>query len=91
MTVAQFTRTLSDSAPPEVSPALVALWHDARGDWQSAHNVAQDIDDPTGSWIHAYLHRKEGDLGNTTYWYLRAPAVVAGRHRPEAPLSVRWR
>jgi hypothetical protein len=42
MTMAQFTRTLSDSAPPQVSPALVALWHDARGDLQSAHNVAQD-------------------------------------------------
>jgi hypothetical protein len=55
MTMPQFMRTLSNSAPPQVSPALVALWHDARGDWQSAHNVAQDIDDATGSWIHAYF------------------------------------
>src|SRR6185436_18262600 len=77
MTIAQFRLTLSDPAPPGVSPALVALWHDARGDWQSAHNVAQDIDDAAGSWVHAYLHRKEGDLGNAAYWYRRAGRPVA--------------
>ena len=55
-----------------LSPPLRALWHDARGDWAAAHQVAQDIDNETGSWIHAYLHRKEGDLGNAGYWYRRA-------------------
>jgi hypothetical protein len=53
-------------------PALLALWHDARGNWEAAHQTAQDIDAPAGSWIHAYLHRKEGDLSNAGYWYRRA-------------------
>jgi hypothetical protein len=51
---------------------LRALWHDAKGEWDAAHEVAQNIDNPTGAWIHAYLHRKEGDLGNAGYWYRRA-------------------
>ncbi len=62
-----------------MSPALVALWHDAKGDWARAHEVAQDIDDATGSWVHAYLHRKEGDEGNAAYWYRKAGQ--AGRAR----------
>jgi len=55
----------------------VALWHDARGDWDASHNVAQDVDDVSGSWVHAYLHRKEGDLANAGYWYRRARQPVA--------------
>jgi hypothetical protein len=57
--------------PAALTPALTALWHDAAGDWPAAHGVAQDIDDETGAWIHAYLHRKEGDQGNAGYWYRR--------------------
>ena len=73
MTLAEFRRTLADSRPsPALTPALVALWHDARGDWESAHQTAQDIEDATGAWIHAYLHRKEGDASNASYWYRRA-------------------
>ena len=77
MTFEEFKQTLSSGAPPEVSPPLRALWHDGRGDWDAAHTVAQDIDDATGAWIHAYLHRKEGDLGNAAYWYRRADQPVA--------------
>jgi hypothetical protein len=78
VTVDEFTRTLSSSAPPSnVRPALLALWHDARGDWTEAHRIAQDIEDVTGAWIHAYLHRKEGDLGNAGYWYRRAEQPIA--------------
>lgn len=78
MTIAEFRLTLSaDSPPTDLAPALVALWHDGRGDWNAAHNVAQDIDGPTGAWIHAYLHRKEGDLGNAGYWYARASQPAA--------------
>jgi len=77
VTLEEFKATLSDPSPPEVSPALAALWHDARGDWNQSHNIAQDIDDADGSWIHAYLHRKEGDLGNAAYWYQRARKPVA--------------
>ena len=77
MTLDQFRATLSESHPPTVSPLLRALWHDAQGDWDRAHTIAQDIDDLQGSWVHAYLHRKEGDLGNAAYWYRRARQPVA--------------
>jgi hypothetical protein len=77
VTLEEFKATSSDAKAPDVSPALTALWHDARGDWEKAHSVAQDIDDANGSWIHAYLHRKEGDLSNAAYWYRRADRPVA--------------
>ena len=64
MTLEEFKTTLSTTAPPTVAPLLRALWHDARGDWDEAHRLAQDVDDNDGAWVHAYLHRKEGDLGN---------------------------
>jgi hypothetical protein len=59
------------------SGALLALWWDARGNWEKAHEVAQDVAGPDGAWVHAYLHRKEGDVGNAAYWYRRAGRVVA--------------
>ena len=78
MTLTQFKATLTDTAPPpELTPALRALWHDGKGDWQRAHEVAQDIETPDGAWIHAYLHRKEGDEGNAAYWYRRASQPAA--------------
>ncbi len=77
MTLAEFRASLTLPQPPEVSAALLALWHDGRGDWDAAHRVAQDIDTPTGAWIHAYLHRKEGDSGNAAYWYRRANQPIA--------------
>jgi hypothetical protein len=78
MTIDEFTATLREAQPPaHLSPALAALWHDGRGDWDAAHHVAQDIDDATGAWVHAYLHRKEGDHGNAAYWYRRAGKPVA--------------
>ena len=85
MTIAEFRDSLSRSSPPSVAPALVALWHDARGDWDAAHHVAQDVEDDTGAWVHAYLHRKEGDLSNASYWYHRA-------HRPvqSGSLEAEW-
>ena len=78
MTLEEFTATLSSRLPPAgVRPALIALWHDGRGDWDAAHRTAQEIDDAEGAWIHAYLHRKEGDAGNAAYWYRRAGKPVA--------------
>ena len=77
MTLADFKATLADATPPAVSPLLLALWHDARGDWDKAHTLAQEVDDASGAWVHAYLHRKEGDLGNAGYWYGRAKQQVA--------------
>ena len=64
---------------------LRALWYDARGDWHRAHTIAQDVDDAGGAWVHAYLHRKEGDLGNAGYWYERA-----GRDVASDPLDAEW-
>lgn len=56
---------------------LLALWWDAKGDWAKAHEVAQDVEGADGAWVHAYLHRKEGDVGNAGYWYRRAGREVA--------------
>jgi len=72
MTLDDFKQTLTRNEPPLLSRALQALWHDARGDWDGAHRVAQDVSTPDGAWVHAYLHRKEGDLSNARYWYERA-------------------
>jgi hypothetical protein len=78
MTLDDFKHTVSAAVPPEnISPALRALWHDASGDWESAHGVAQAIEDESGAWVHAYLHRKEGDATNAAYWYRRARKPVA--------------
>ena len=78
MTLEQFRATLAQkAAPQEVSPALRAMWEDAKGNWNEAHSIAQEIEDQTGWWIHAYLHRKEGDLGNAAYWYRRAGQPTA--------------
>lgn len=68
-----FLETLDNSSPDESWPeALKSLWYDAKGDWEASHNIAQDIHSDLGSWIHAYLHRKEGDEWNAGYWYRRA-------------------
>jgi hypothetical protein len=78
MTLEEFRLSLMHATPPDgISAPLRALWEDAKGNWNAAHAIAQDIDDRTGSWIHAYLHRKEGDLGNAGYWYRRAGQPVA--------------
>jgi hypothetical protein len=81
VTLNDFKRTLAITNPPDVASLLRALWHDARGDWQTAHEIAQEVDDENGAWVHAYLHRKEGDRSNAQYWYRRA-------HKPEATDSL---
>jgi hypothetical protein len=63
---------VSDRPPEELSLPLAALWWDAKGDWTKAHESAQQNKRPAGAWVHAYLHRKEGDLSNAGYWYQRA-------------------
>jgi hypothetical protein len=77
MTLPEFKATLGRATPPPLAPALLALWHDAKGDWDAAHNTAQAIEDATGAWVHAYLHRKEGDASNAAYWYRRAGKAIA--------------
>lgn len=71
--VATFEESLTGPAPPDgVSEALQALWHERRGSWERAHEIAQEIASSDGSWVHAYLHRREGDQSNAAYWYRRA-------------------
>ena len=73
MQPADFRESLSKSAPPEgLGSLLRALWHDAKGDWSRAHEIVQDEEGRDAAWVHAYLHRKEGDLSNAGYWYRRA-------------------
>ena len=82
----QFKQSLSGSSPPaEVSPYLQSMWYDAKGDWNKAHSVIQNIEDKKAAWVHAYLHRKEGDVGNADYWYRRA-----GKSRPGDSLENEW-
>ena len=86
MTFDEFRASTTEPRPPaDLTPALLALWHDGRGDWEAAHQVAQDIDGPDGAWIHAYLHRKEGDVANAGYWYRRA-----GRSHCRESLDSEW-
>ena len=77
MNLEAFKLTLDQAGPPLVSLPLKALWHDAKGDWTGAHDLLQDDNTSEGAWVHAYLHRKEGDASNAAYWYRRAGKPVA--------------
>ena len=79
MSVDEFEASLSHANPPDGwSRALQALWWDAHDDWERAHGLVQmDEADPQCAWVHAYLHRKEGDLPNAAYWYRRSGHPVA--------------
>ena len=68
---------LRDDPPSGLSLALLGLWWDAKGDWNKAHESAQQDEGVAGSWVHAYLHRKEGDASNAGYWYRRAGKTPA--------------
>jgi hypothetical protein len=73
LTYQEFQEICAQDSPPEkLNPLLTAMWHDFRGDWDTAHSIAQDVPTNDGSWVHAYLHRKEGDQANASYWYSRA-------------------
>lgn len=82
-----FASTQNDSAPPaDTPPALQALWYAQRGEWDRAHGIAQDIETPEGAWVHAHLHRVEGDDSNAGYWYARA-----GRPHSTLSLPEEWK
>ena len=86
MDLAAFRASLAGPAPPAgLSAALQGLWWDGRGDWARAHGCAQAADDAPSAAVHAYLHRKEGDLGNAGYWYARA-----GRAPARDALAAEW-
>jgi hypothetical protein len=74
-----------DPAPPtSLTPEAAALWHAKKGNWEQAHNIAQDIHTPMGSWIHALLHLIEGDISNAGYWYAKARKPARGRSEIDA-------
>jgi hypothetical protein len=87
VTLEDFLESVERDNPPDSLPEVLrALWFDKRGDWDRAHQIAQKIPTADGSWVHAYLHREEGDLSNARYWYNRA-----GRRESTADLEVEWR
>ena len=86
MDLAAFKKSLELAAPPTgLALALQALWWDAKGDWAKGHDLINDEPGETAAWAHAYLHRKEGDLGNATYWYGQA-----GKSVSKATLDAEW-
>ncbi|MCL4859946.1 MAG: hypothetical protein KJZ93_11095 [Caldilineaceae bacterium] len=87
MDLASFTASLTQPKPPaDLSLALQALWQDRHGDWAAAHKLCQSREgEPTCDWVHAYLHRKEGDLANAGYWYRRA-----GKPMTDESLEAEW-
>ena len=86
MDAKSFKESLSqETAPAGLSLAMEALWYAAKGDWNAAHERAQQQEDAQGAWVHAHLHRQEGDAANAAYWYRRAGRPVASQ-----PLQEEW-
>lgn len=84
MTPAAFRQTLSRAVPPKsVSPALVALWWARKGNWEKAHRIVMGEHGREAAWVHAHLHRLEGDEANARYWYTRARRGMA-KNLPDA-------
>ena len=86
MDLNEFKASVNAEAPPDdIGDALRALWHQARGEWDRAHELVQDQDDDSGAWVHAHLHRVHGEDGNAGYWYRRA-----GKPHARVPLNEEW-
>ncbi|MES2268619.1 MAG: hypothetical protein V4520_17770 [Bacteroidota bacterium] len=85
-TLTQFKTSINDSEPNRgMTVQLKSLWYDAKSDWHKAHAQVDHLNDRESAWVHAYLHRKEGDIGNADYWYRRA-----GKVRPDVSLQEEW-
>ncbi len=81
-----FKASLANAKPADgLAPPLAALWWAAKGDWDAAHKIVMNEDSKDAAWVHAYLHRVEGDLGNAAYWYRKA-----GRPPASDPLEAEW-
>ena len=86
MNLAEFRTSLQNENPPRgLAAPLRALWHEARGDWNRAHEIVQGESGKAAARVHAYLHRKEGDSSNADYWYARS-----GEERPRGALDKEW-
>ena len=88
----EFRQSLGRAAPPRgIQPPLKALWHDAKDEWDQAHNIVQQEDDAASAWVHAYLHRKEGDDSNAGYWYRRGNGPLPAERLRKNGKASRWR
>jgi len=88
MSFAELNESIArDARPPALGAPLEGLWHAARGDWAAAHACVQADATREGAWVHAHLHREEGDLGNAGYWYARARRPM---HAPDLELKAEW-
>lgn len=79
------TSVKKKSMPDDLRAELRAMWVEGRGDWDTAHRIVQDLNSKEAAWVHAYLHRKEGDESNAAYWYTQA-----GRDVPTSSLDEEW-
>lgn len=87
MTYDDFILTIENNELPHNHPLYIqALWYDATNDWHKAHSLIDSADDKNSCWVHAYLHRKEGDISNADYWYRRAQ-----KSRPHVTLLQEWK
>lgn len=81
-----FKQSINSSTPPTNSSVyLQAMWYDGNGNWDKAHHLVDSLEDSTACWVHAYLHRKEGDIWNADYWYRKA-----SKKRPDISLEQEW-
>lgn len=86
MNFEEFNSSFTHDSPPDgLDLNLLALWHEGKGDWEKCHQIVQDLPDPKAAHIHAYLHRKEGDLSNAAYWYRLAHQPI-----PTETLEIEW-
>ncbi|UCS91791.1 hypothetical protein KZP23_13710 [Echinicola marina] len=86
MTLSDFKKSLANNQPPTgLSIQLQSLWFDGKGDWEQAHDLVNDLMDEDAAYVHAYLHRKEGDQWNASYWYRNA-----GKAKPSVSLEEEW-
>lgn len=87
MTFEEFNKSLTGNTPPSsLTEELKVLWWDGKGNWKQSHETVQDLGSKAAAWVHAYLHRKEGDIWNADYWYSRA-----GKTRPKTGLNDEWK
>lgn len=86
MQLAVFQQSIKDNKlPAGISVYLQAMWYDGNGNWDKAHSMVDNLTDTRACWVHAYLHRKEGDIWNADYWYRKA-----GKERPGITLKEEW-
>ena len=83
--------TKKNKPPKDISPCLEAMWYQANGNWDEAHRIAQSEKGPAGSWVHAFLHRVEGDIGNASYWYRLADRPVCTSSLNDEWKKLLWR